>query len=131
VQGCLITDFFALVVFETYVDTTLFKSENVPTDTLFDRVVLSAENCHLVLLDFVFFLTGYVFVVLPLSDLDLAFTAARLLTVLKRLDDVLSHASLVSRVEALSRLEHILLFIIINLLFADNTDRLAILFVHH
>jgi hypothetical protein len=120
-----------LVVFETYVDTTLFKSENVPTDTLFDRVVLSAENCHLVLLDFVFFLTGYVFVVLPLSDLDLAFTAARLLTVLKRLDDVLSHASLVSRVEALSRLEHILLFIIINLLFADNTDRLAILFVHH
>lgn len=130
-QGCLITDFFALVVFETYVDTTLFKNENVPTDTLFDRVVLSAENCHLVLLDFVFFLTGYVFVVLPLSDLDLAFTAARLLTVLKRLDDVLSHASLVSRVEALSRLEHILLFIIINLLFADNTDRLAILFVHH
>jgi hypothetical protein len=131
VQGCLITDFFALVVFETYVDTTLFKNENVPTDTLFDRVVLSAENCHLVLLDFVFLLTGYVFVVLPLSDLDLAFTAARLLTVLKRLDDVLSHASLVSRVEALSRLEHILLFIIINLLFADNTDRLAILFVHH
>ena len=130
-QGCLITDFFAFVVFETYVDTTLFKNENVPTDTLFDRVVLSAENCHLVLLDFVFFLTGYVFVVLPLSDLDLAFTAARLLTVLKRLDDVLSHASLVSRVEALSRLEHILLFIIINLLFADNTDRLAILFVHH
>jgi len=131
VQGCLITDFFALVVFETYVDTTLFKSENVSTDTLFDRVVLCAENCHLVLLDFVFLLTGYVFVVLPLSDLDLAFTAARLLTVLKRLDDVLSHASLVSRVEALSRLEHILLFIIINLLFADNTDRLAILFVHH
>lgn len=131
VQCCSITDFFPSVIFETNVNVSLFKCENMPAHTLFDRVVLCAENAHLVFLNFIFFLFGYVLIVFPLSDLNLAFTATGLLTILEGLDDVFSHARLVSWVEALSRLKHVLLLIIIDWHLADNTQRLLVLFKQH
>jgi hypothetical protein len=87
-QGCLVTDFFTSVVLEADIDAALFKCEYMPTRTLSDRVVLCAENAHLMLLDLIFFLLCDVLIVFPLCDLHLALTASWCLIILEGLDDV-------------------------------------------